>query len=302
MKYSNKYPLLFYPILEETIWANNRLKEFREVKNNGNYGISWEVSTHKNANNIIKNGEFKNKKLIDIVSDYDEILGSSVKVSDFLRISYIDAKEDLSIQVHPFKKAIRQNELWYILDAFDNAKIVVGFNSEDKDEIIDSIINDKVVNKLNYIKVKKGDVIYIPAGLVHAIGSNISVLEIGENHDNTYRLYDYNRNREIHKEKGLASIDFFVKHKIFNAKDSYNGILYSGEDFIVEMINSNDYKNQTNAKHYVVYTNLGNNTLLHYNNSELSIKKGESVLIPADFKYKFVGSNKLLKSYLNVHD
>lgn len=293
------YPLKFHPVLEKPIWSGKQLSKFREIKDNGHYGTSWEVSVHENAENTISNGEYEGKLLSELVNEHTTaIVGSKIKPSDILRISYIDAGDNLSVQVHPSAEPLKQNEIWYVLNAPERAEVILGVNSPNINDLHVKLKQNAVDEVLVTHEVSTGDFIYIPGGLVHAITSGVTVLEVGQNHDNTYRLYDYDRGREIHIKEALKVTDVQSSATISKIND---GIVHDGSDFTIEVVNvDKQYSEQSNINHYYVYTNVGDDVVVKYAEGKVDLLKGESVLIPATLgPYSIEGSSKLIKSYIN---
>jgi len=221
------YPLKFKPILKEKIWGGNNLSQLLNKKKTGKkIGESWEISGVDNNISIVSNGFLKGNNLQEVIEIYmNELVGD--KIYDIfgtefpLLIKFIDAQEDLSIQVHPNNNqakekhnAFGKTEIWYVLHAEKEAKLISGFSKElTKDLLHKHLINNTLEETLNYEKVKTGDVFFIPSGRIHSIGKGIVVAEIQQTSDITYRLFDYNRLengklRELHTQDALDVIDF----------------------------------------------------------------------------------------------
>ena len=209
----------------------------------------WIISAHNNGDNIVKGTDLK---LSEYFAKFPEKFGST-KLEKFpLLIKIIDAKTDLSVQVHPNDEYAAKNEnslgkteCWYILGADADSDIIVGQTASDRVELADAIAGDKLMDKLNVMKVEKNDFFYIPAGTVHAIRSNTKILEVQQSSDVTYRLFDYNRVdatgnvRETHVEKSLDVIDYDYKYEGNDFKCSivdgnHQTILIDSEFFKVE--------------------------------------------------------------------
>lgn len=223
------YPLKFVPILKERIWGGNQLtKRYRKADDDGKlYGESWELSGVKGDVSVVENGELQGLSLAELVEKFGaELLGERVAKqfgSDFpLLIKLIDARDDLSVQVHPNDEWAKKrhncfgkNEMWYIVDAAVGAKLYLGFNRKvTREEYVKSLELGRLTDILRSVEVKAGDSFYIPAGLVHAIGAGTLIAEIQQTSDITYRLFDWNRvddkgcGRELHTELALDVIDF----------------------------------------------------------------------------------------------
>jgi mannose-6-phosphate isomerase len=207
--------------LKDYIWGGNKLKsEFGKQTDLKIIAESWELSCHPDGESIIKNGEFKGETLSKVLSDNKSFLGKNCDSFEKfpMLIKLIDANDKLSIQVHPeddyanrFENGeYGKTEVWYIVDAEPNAKLIYGFNKTiSKDELKKAITDNTLSEIVNFVPVKKGDVFFIPAGLVHAICEGILICEIQQNSNTTYRVYDWGRldangnSRELHINKAL---------------------------------------------------------------------------------------------------
>ncbi len=209
------------------VWGGTKIRDVLH-KNTGDLpriAESWEISTHQHGMSVIERGEYAGKTLgeyFDIVG-WDQFGRHAESCRRLpIMIKYIDARENLSVQVHPSDEYALahsadcgKNEMWLILDADKDAFIYRGFNRDvTRDEVREGIENGTIENLLNKIQVKKGDVFYIPAGMVHAIGAGCLLCELQQTSDATYRLFDYNRKdengnlRELHLEDGLAVLNY----------------------------------------------------------------------------------------------
>lgn len=219
---TNNLPFLLKPVGKDYLWGGNRLNEdFAKGIELSPLAETWECSTHPDGLSIVSSGEFTGKSLSDVLKEHPEFLGSHPHTKGELPIliKFIDAQKDLSVQVHPDDEYARKyangslgkTEMWYVLDATEDAKVVYGFYHDmDKEKLRESIENGTVEKYLQKVPVKRDDVFYIEAGKVHAIGAGALIAEIQENSNLTYRLYDYNRvdkngqKRELHIENALA--------------------------------------------------------------------------------------------------
>lgn len=215
-------PFFLKPAAKDYLWGGNRLNDdFSKGIDMHPLAETWECSTHPDGPSIVASGEHKGKSLIDVLKEHPEYLGTHPRTKDELPIlvKLIDAKQDLSVQVHPSDEyalkyehgQLGKTEMWYILDAIKGAQLVYGFKmNQDKDVVKKAIQNGTVEKYLQKVPVKKNDLFYIKAGTVHAIGAGALIAEIQESSNLTYRLYDYNRidkngkKRELHIDKGLA--------------------------------------------------------------------------------------------------
>ncbi|OQX99093.1 MAG: mannose-6-phosphate isomerase [Bacteroidetes bacterium 4572_128] len=287
------YPLKFKKILKNKIWGDE----------------SWEISGLQENVSVVKNGFLKGNSINELIEIYmDELVGDSVYKKfglEFpLLIKFINAEEKLSIQVHPNDKIAKErhqsfgkNELWYIMRAKKNAKLISGFSKEiDKKIFLENIENKTLDNILNYESVKEDDVFFIPSGRVHNIGEGILLAEIQQSSDITYRIYDFDRKdsnekpRELHTELAKDAIDYkkyesyktdykIIKNKtskIINTNYFKTNILYF--DKKIE-------KNYNSIDSFIIFICLKNNFKIIYDNDKkVFIEEGETVLIPASLK------------------
>jgi mannose-6-phosphate isomerase len=207
--------------LKDYIWGGKKLKSaYNKQTNLDIIAESWELSCHKDGESIIKNGTYQDETLSKVLLDNKSFLGKNCEgFSKFpLLIKLIDANDKLSIQVHPnddyanrFENGeYGKTEVWYIVDATEHAKLIYGFNKNlTKDEFKTAILNNTLSEVVNFVPVKKGDVFFIPAGLVHAICEGILICEIQQNSNTTYRVYDWGRvdangnARDLHIDKAI---------------------------------------------------------------------------------------------------
>ena len=215
------YPFILQPSGKDYLWGGQRLNtEFEKQIDLDPLAETWECSTHPDGPSIVKTGGFKGQTLSKVISDNPHFLGARHSEDKALPIliKFIDAKSDLSVQVHPndeYAKAyedgqLGKTEMWYVLDAAKDARLVYGLKKDcTKEQIRESIEKGKLSNLLQSVKVNKDDLFFIEAGTIHAIGAGCLIAEIQENSNLTYRLYDYDRvgkdgkKRELHIDKSL---------------------------------------------------------------------------------------------------
>ena len=224
------YPFKFKPIYKEKIWGGNNLKKYlnKDIDTEKKTGESWEVSDHLNDTSVIKNGILKDRTLNEVLKEYKHDLVGLKADQKYLErfpllIKFIDANDKLSVQVHPNDEYAKKNEngefgkteMWYIVHAEKGSKLILGLRQgTTKKEFKESLETEKIEECLNYISVKTGDVVFIPAGRVHAITPGLVINEIQQNSDVTYRVYDWGRvgfdgkPRDLHIEKSLEVINF----------------------------------------------------------------------------------------------
>ncbi|CAM4319868.1 type I phosphomannose isomerase catalytic subunit [Zobellia nedashkovskayae] len=300
------HPLKFNPILKERLWGGTKLKDVlgKPIENDIT-GESWELSTVPGDISVVSNGDLAGASLQDIIEkDPEGILGKSVYKrfgTDFpILIKFIDAKQDLSIQLHPNDELAKKRhnsfgktEMWYVMDADDDASLIVGFNKDvSKEEYAKSIENDTLLDLLNYEKVKEGDTFFINTGKIHAIGAGVLLAEIQQTSDVTYRVFDFNRKdkngnlRELHTEQALDAIDynkkddFKVEYK--NDKNTVNDMVdcpYFKTDFLD--LNSDLTQDLTDRDSFTIFMCVGGSATIANENGSVEIKKGETTLLPA---------------------
>jgi mannose-6-phosphate isomerase len=302
------YPLKFTPIFKERIWGGNRLKTVlnKNIPSGKHIGESWELSAVEDNISVVENGNLAGNDLAELIEIYmGELVGDKIFESfghEFpLLIKFIDANQDLSIQVHPDDKmaaerhhARGKTEMWVALDAEPHTKLISGFNrATSQKELLEKLENKTVAELFHHEDVKKGDVFFVPAGRVHAICAGNLIAEIQQTSDITYRLFDYNRTdengneRELHLKEALDVIDY---SKVENPKVKY----LSDENKPVELASCNYFTtnllsiNQTMARDFygldsfVILIGMEGECMISGKGFDPEkISKGETVLIPA---------------------
>ena len=326
------YPLKLQPIYKERIWGGKKLKEFlhKDIPSD-RIGESWEVACHKNGTCTVSNGFLKGKSLMEIIQSYgQEILGTSAKKEWFekfpLLVKILDASDKLSVQVHPEDNyafeyengELGKTEMWYVIDAEPGAQLVYGVKpGVTKEQFEKGIANGTLENLLNFVDVKPGDVFFIPATTLHAIGKGLLIAEIQQNSDTTYRVCDWNRTdadgnpRELHVQKALdvANLTNMVGQEKTQGTVKAEGnnirtLLVSCEYFTVEKIQIQKSSSEIlNGDIFNVLMVIEGTGEIRYGRKE-SIKKesfkiGDSFLIPANMgNYSICGHCTVLKTYI----
>ena len=326
---NNLYPLKFTPICKDKIWGGNKLhellnKEFPELPN---CGESWEISGVQTDISVVSNGFLKGNNLEELIEVYmGDLVGEKVYEKfgeEFpLLIKFIDANDDLSIQVHPNDElamerhdSFGKTEMWYVVQADPGAKLIAGFNRKiNKAEYLNYLKNGQLEEILNYEEVKEGDVFFMPAGRVHAIGKGIVVAEIQQTSDVTYRIYDFKRldsqgnPRELHTDLAADAIEY--RHE-----SSYRTEYQPINDQSVKLVEcpyfttnilpltANIERDFTELDTFVIYTCLEGNCAITWEDQSLTIIKGDSILVPAQISnfglsVKSGEGAKLLEVYL----
>lgn len=309
------YPLKFEKLYHEKVWGGRDFELFRDNLPDGKIGESWDVACHPNGTSVISNGVFKGYKLDNLIKEKGEkILGTKISKDKFpLLIKLINASDKLSIQVHPDDKYAGEvenesgkTEVWYVVEALKGASIIMGTKEKyTKEEFKKAALDGSLEKYLNKVPVKKGDTYLIKSGMIHAICQGVIIAEIQQNSDITYRVYDYNRGRELHIDKALDVIDFDLKGEkgrgIIVEKDGYSKTyLYLLKEFSLELYEVyKSFSENSDFERFYIFTCVDGNGKIIYESGEETINKGESLLIPAFLgKYKFEGKMKLLKSYV----
>lgn len=309
------YAIKFENLYFEKIWGGRDFKLFRDNLPEGNIGESWDVACHKNGISIIANGDFKGKSLDKLIKEKgEEILGTKIDKNTFpLLVKLINTKESLSVQVHPgdsygkeVERELGKTEVWYVVEAFEGANLVVGTKEGcTKEQFKKAIEEGKLENYINKIPVKKGDVYFVESGLIHAIGEGVIIAEIQQNSDTTYRVYDYNRGRELHIQKALDVVNLKLRGERSEGVkvecEGYNKISYCKCDkFILDMYDIyKKVEESSDSERFYIFTCVeGKGEIISSGASEV-IKKGDSFLIPAALgEYVIKGKLKVLKSYV----
>ena len=301
------YPLKFTPVFKYRLWGGDKLKSvLNKEYSEKNIGESWEISDVENDETVVAEGFFKGKSLKDLTETYKgAFLGVSVYEqfgNDFpLLIKFIDAKTPLSIQVHPGNEIAKKrhnsfgkNEMWYVMEADKDAELIVGFDEIlEKKDYNTSVSDGAILELMHHENVAEGDTFYIPTGRVHAIGAGVLLAEIQQTSDITYRIFDYNRVdaktgalRDLHNDLALDVIDFechdAYKTNYETKTNASNKLVHSpyftSNFLIVEDALQKDY---SGLDSFVIYMCVDGSLELNHNNESYSLKKGETILLPA---------------------
>lgn len=317
------YPLQFEPIFKERIWGGTKLKTYLNKPITSEItGESWEISAVENDVSIVANGFFKGKSLNHVITEFPEaILGSKV-CEQFgtqfpLLFKYLDAREDLSVQVHPNDELAKKRhnsfgktEMWYVMQADTDSKLIVGFKENtSKEDYVQNINNNTLVDILDTKKVKEGDVFFLETGTIHAIGAGIVVAEIQQTSDITYRIYDFDRvdaagnKRELHVDLSLEAINYETVDaqkqytKVENTCNEVINCKYFTTNFIPLYGTTTVYKH---GQSFTVYMCVDGNFELNVNDEIYSYKKGDTVLLPACLTdFQLTGKASLLEIYIS---
>lgn len=306
------------PSAKDSIWGGTKLKKAY----NKNFGMeriaeTWECSVHPDGSSQVVSGEHTGSTLDRVIDEYPEYLGKNNRNGFPVLIKFIDAENDLSIQVHPDDEYahIHENqngktEMWYVMEAEENTTLVYGFENKFSETDIRRAVSDgNIMNFLHYEEVHKGDVFYIPAGTVHAIGKGALIAEIQENSNITYRVYDYDRTdengnrRELHTEKALDVMNFAPAPETKSYDDYYECPDYSSKTlcscryFTTEKINVKKiYGFDVGDESFQVILCIDGTGTVKNNDSKVSMIKGDCIFLPANIgKIEVNGNAEFLK-------
>ena len=329
---SKLYPLLFEPNLHEIVWGGDKLTTWKGLAAKDHIGESWEVSCVESSPSVIANGTWTGYTLKEVIKKHPEaILGREVSKRYGgelpLLVKFIDARKDLSIQVHPDDEMAKRlhdkngkSEMWYVLDAEPGAYLYSGFKEELSSEAYKRKVADgTIVESLAKHEVKAGDVFYLPAGRVHAICSGILLAEVQQSSDVTYRIYDYNRSgldgkpRELHTELAAEALNYQVEKEYrteYSAESNRANSVIESPYFSVRVTEFSDtfHRNLIKYDSFIISMCLKGDCKIKVRSTgdEIVLREGYSCLIPAaiaDYDITpMKGSSKVLDAYINNMD
>ena len=308
-------PVKLVPACKDYIWGGTRLKtEFKKGMELDKVAESWELSAHKDGESTISGGSFDGLSFTQYIEKNGrDCIGKNAEKFEFfpILIKLIDAKDNLSIQVHPSDEYALKNEgeygkteMWYVVDCEKDAFLYYGFSREvTKEEFQKRIENNTLLEVLNKVEIKKGDVFFIESGTIHAIGKGAFICEVQQNSNKTYRVYDYDRRdkngnaRELHIEKALdvTTLKPAGKHETGDTK-----ILARCKYFTVEKFACKGLDKIALGKDcFRSVIVLSGNAVLTVGDTKLKIAKGDSIFIPAqDGEAVFDGECEAIISYV----
>ena len=315
----------FEPLLKQTIWGGNKIVAFKHIQSDmENVGESWEVSGVPGDESVVANGECKGKTLNEVLAEMKQKLVGEENFKRFgdrfpLLIKFIDARQDLSIQVHPDDetahrqgKAMGKTEMWYVMDSDEDASLKVGLKKKiTPEEYARMVEDDTICDALGNYKVKSGDCFFIPAGRIHAICSGSFIAEIQQTSDVTYRIYDYKRKdkngnfRELHTKEAAEAIDYTV---LDDYRTEYTPVkneatqlvscpLFTTAVYDLTEPMTLDY---SELDSFVILIALkGEGSILTASGESFSFREGESILLPATTEtVKVEGNIKFLETFV----
>ena len=321
------YPLKFEPILKQTLWGGDKIISFKQLNDTRKeVGESWEISAVEGSESIVAEGPDKGMTLTEVLSKYREELLGEANYARFgvkfpLLVKFIDARQDLSIQVHPSDELAKKRhnsmgktEMWYVIGADKGAKLRSGFSEQiTPKEYKDRVYNNTITEVLQEYDIQPGDVFFLPAGRVHSIGAGAFIAEIQQTSDVTYRIYDFDRKdakgnaRELHTDLAREAINFEVL-------DDYRTQYDVVENEPIELVacpyfttSLYDMTEEITCDYseldsFVIFVCVeGSCTLYDNEKNEVSFKAGETVLMPASIQEVSIvpnGKVKLLETYV----
>ena len=323
------YPLKFKPRLKERIWGGSVLidkkgKSAGRIDPTKKYGESWDLSCVKGDISKVASGMLKGNNLEELIEVYmGDLVGEKVFEQcglEFpLLIKTLDCNDVLSVQVHPDDElaserhnSLGKTEMWYVTSCEDGAAIYIGFNRElTREEYLDAVSSGHLVDLLNRVEVKAGDAFFIPAGMVHALGKGVQVVEIQQTSDVTYRIYDWDRvddagkPRELHTALAVDAIDFSlgVKESLCNYTPEINKSVeiakckyFTTNMLLVDGTVTKDY---ASLDSFVILMCIGGSAKIEADGIVETLSDGDVVLLPAEFNELIInGSAKLLEVYI----
>lgn len=322
------YPLKFTPIFKDKIWGGNKIKTLlnKDFGDLPNCGESWELSGVSGNVSVVSNGFLAGNSLDELIEVYmGDLVGDHVFDAygdEFpLLIKFIDANDDLSIQVHPDDEmaserhnSFGKTEMWYVVQADRGSKLQSGFNQQvDQAKYLEKLEKVELTDILNFEEVAAGDVFFIPAGRVHAIGKGILLAEIQQTSDITYRIYDYDRRddkgnlRELHTDLALDAIDYTLHPEYktkYESKLNESVELVSCKYFTTNVLTLDQAveKDYNKLDSFVIYICLDGELRIETESGSESVQKGETILIPASIEHVRLkpvsASAKLLEVYI----
>ncbi len=324
------YPIKFKPRIKERIWGGHAILE-RKGKAAGRlskdklYGESWDLSSVKGDVSVVANGMLKGNNLEEIIEVY---MGELVGEQNFERyglefpllIKYLDCNDKLSVQVHPDDalaeerhNSFGKTEAWYIAECKEGAAIYLGFKDLNitREEYIAAVQESRLEELLNRVEVKKGDVFFIPAGTVHALGAGIEVVEVQQTSDVTYRIYDWDRvdasgkGRELHTALAVDAIDFEADADVLHKQYT---LAKGGESKVIECpyftmtlhdVDAVKYLDRSMLDSFIVYICLSGSATIAVDGGKEELAAGELVLVPAEAcEITVEGNAQLMEVYI----
>ena len=325
------YPIKFKPRIKERIWGGQAIlkkkgKAASRLAKDKLYGESWDLSSVKGDISVVSNGFLKGNNLEEIIEVY---MGELIGEKNFeqyglefpLLIKYLDCNDRLSVQVHPDDalaeerhNSFGKTEAWYVVDCKPGASIYLGFKDLNltREEYIAAVAESRLEELLNKVEVKPGDVFFIPAGTVHALGAGLEVVEVQQTSDVTYRIYDWDRvdgqgkSRELHTSLAVDAIDYEayaeLLHRKYDLKRGGEAKVIECDYFTMTLhdIAGNKELDRSSLDSFVVLIALNGSVRIIADGNDESLDEGEVILIPAEVNdITIEGNAKLMEVYLD---
>lgn len=314
------YPLKFNPILKDKLWGGEKLGSVldKPIGDSKICGESWEISGVEGDISIVSEGDLKGKNLVELIVLFKgKLIGEKV-YNRFgnkfpLLIKFIDANDDLSIQVHPDDElalkrhnSFGKTEMWYVVDAEKGATLISGFNKPtNKEEYLEIFNEGNLTDILNRVDVYRDEVFFLPAGRVHTIGKGLLIAEIQQTSDITYRIFDFDRvdadgnRRELHVEEAIDAIDysFYDEYKTIYDRASSDTEIGSSEYFITNrlLVNDSIERDYSEFDSCIILMCLEGEGTLSYGDGYITYKLGDSILIPSTINMLTINSESKSK-------
>ena len=317
------YPLLLKAPIKDYLWGGRRLiEEFGFETEKEKAAEAWMLSCHKDGNSVVRNGYLAGLSLQQAIETWGaEALGKKAAIFTYfpILIKLIDAKDRLSVQVHPDDEYALANEgeygkteMWYVVDCDEDAKLIYGFNQDiSQGEFLERINNNNLSPVCNYVPVKKGDVFFIEAGTMHAIGKGILIAEVQQNSNTTYRVSDYGRLGADGKPRQLHIKQAVEITKTERPARPYGDVgdvtlypfgtvreLAKCEYFTTELINLDGNVGLYDNNSFISLLVLDGEVSLSYTGGMMKLKKGDSVFVPATLKTRLTGTAEIMYSHM----
>ena len=317
------YPLLLKAPIKDYLWGGRRLiEEFGFETEKEKAAEAWMLSCHKDGNSVVRNGSLAGLSLQQAIETWGaEALGKNAAIFTYfpILIKLIDAKDRLSVQVHPNDEYALANEgeygkteMWYVVDCDEDAKLIYGFNQDiSQGEFLERINNNNLSPVCNYVPVKKGDVFFIEAGTMHAIGKGILIAEVQQNSNTTYRVSDYGRLGADGKPRQLHIKQAVEVTKTERPARPYGDVgdvtlypfgtvreLAKCEYFTTELINLDGNVGLYDNDSFISLLVLDGEVSLSYTGGMMKLKKGDSVFVPATLQTRLTGTAEIMYSHM----
>ncbi len=285
----------------DKIWGGNKLKKMFDYNSSDKCGEAWGISAYNQSSSIITNGKFTGLTLRELYTKEKALFGNYPNEEFPILVKVIDAKLDLSVQVHPdnnyakkYYNSVGKTECWYILEALDETKIIIGHKAKKKETIIQAIAENKYDDILNKIPIKSNDMFQIPAGTIHAICAGTVLLEVQQSSNLTFRFYDYNRlengkPRELHQKAALDVVKIPDNKRVRSGNTDYFSFI------ILDNRGQINYQADQYGDYYFIIDGVGKI-------GSTSVKKGDFIFVTSKDDYEVVGQLKLAKINLKVSD